>query len=454
MKSSFWLISLALFLPYQASSQELSPDILSSKVDSYVRPYLAGNNFSGSILIAAHGRVLFEKAYGMANYELSVPNSLHARFHVASVSKSFTAAAILLLQQRGLLSVNDPLTRFVPGYPAGEKITIHHLLTHTSGIPNVNNFPEYQDLSRRRLSLVEIIHLFNNKPLDFPPGARFSYSNSNYNLLAFIIEKVSGKSYGEFLRQNIFVPLGMNLTGNDDGSGDLILERASGYVPVRMRDLENAPYLNWSIKTGNGSLYSTVDDLYRWDRALYGDKLLDKNSRDKMFTDYGGFGYGWFVRKHFNRRVTVINGRSPGFTSSLERFVDDDTCIILATNTYSGLTQSMADDIAAIVFDQKYEAPGPPVEVSPALLDSYVGKYKFAQDFVYNPGAQVVIERTGDGLRLTSAGTVSYLIPQSNNIFKDRLYGGTVTFDGSPGKIEQLKWNFGREFVARREVQP
>ena len=454
MKSFFWLVSIALFLPHSSFSQELSPQILSAKVDAYVRPYLAGNNFSGSILIAAHGKVLFEKPYGMANYELSVPNSLHTRFHVASVSKSFTAAAILLLQQRGLLSLNDPLTKFVPDYPAGEKITIHHLLTHTSGIPNVNSFPEYQDLSRKRLSLVEIIGLFRNKPLDFPPGARFSYSNSNYNLLAFIIEKVSGKSYGEFLRQYIFLPLGMDSTANDDGSGGLILDRAYGYVPVRMRDLENAPYLDWSIKTGNGSLYSTVDDLYRWDRAMYGDKLLDKNSRDKMFTDYGGFGYGWFVRKHFNRRVTAINGRSPGFTSSLERFIDDDICIILAANTYSGLTQSIADDIAAIVFGQKYEVPSAPVDVSPARLDTYVGKYQFGQDFVYNPGAQVLVERAADGLRLTSAGTESYLIPQSNNVFKDRLYGGTVTFESSPAGIQELKWNFGREFVARREAQP
>jgi CubicO group peptidase (beta-lactamase class C family) len=214
-----------------------------------------------------------------------------------------------------------------------------------------------------------------------------------------------------------------------------------------MRDLENAPYLNWSIKTGNGSLYSTVEDLYRWDRALYTGKVLDKASRERMFTDYGGFGYGWFVRKHFDRRVTAINGRSPGFTSSLERFIDDDICIILAANTYSGLTQSMADDVAAIVFHQKYEVPSPPSAVSPALLDHYVGQYQFGQDFVYNPGAVVTVERTGQGLRMNSTGTLTYLIPESGDTFKDRLYGGTVKFVSK----DKLTWNFGREFVAERK---
>ncbi len=448
-RATYGLIFLFLTLPSQALCQVVPAD-LAAKLDAYVQPYVAGNNFSGAILISAKGKILFEKAYGMANYELAVPNSPQTRFHIASISKSFTAAAILLLQQRGLLSVNDPLAKFIPDYPNGDKITVHHLLTHTSGIPNVNNFPEYAERSKTRLTLAQVIQMFKDKPLEFAPGARFSYSNSNYNLLAFIIEKVAGNGYGDFLKQNIFVPLAMTDTGNDDGSDALIPSRASGYVPAGMRDVENAPYLNWSIKTGNGSLYSTVEDLYKWDRALYTGKLLDAGTREKLFTDYGGFGYGWFVRKHFNRRVTAINGRSPGFTSSLERFIDDDISIILAANTYSGLTQSMADDLAAIVFNEKYESPHPPVALNPAVLDNYVGQYQFGQDFTYNPGVLVTVERSSDGLRMNSAGTVTYLLPQSTTTFKDRLYGGTVTFGPANGKAEQLTWAFGPEFVAKR----
>lgn len=444
------LVLFILGLGQVFAQQTNIPAELSAKVDAYVHPYVDGNNFSGVILIALGENVLFRGAYGMANYELAVPNSLQTRFHIASISKSFTAAAILILEQRGMLNVNDPVAKFIPDYPNGEKITLQHLLTHRSGIPNVNNLPGYSEQSKKRLTLPEIIQLFRDQPLEFAPGARFQYSNSNYNLLAFVIEKVSGKSYGEFLQQNIFEPLAMKDTGNDDGSDELVANRASGYVPVGMRDLENAPYLNWSIKTGNGSLYSTVDDLYKWDRALYADKVLSKGARDRIFTDYMGFGYGWFVRKHFGRRVTAINGRSPGFTSSLERFVDEDICIALTANTYSGLTQTMADDLAAIVFNEKYERPRPAVAVSPAVLDGYVGHYQFGADFSYNPNAMVTVERTRDGLRLESSGTVSYLIPQAQNNFRDRLYGGTVTFEGSGGEVRTMRWSFGKEFIATR----
>jgi CubicO group peptidase (beta-lactamase class C family) len=435
-----------------ASEQPAGTDRgLVAKVDAYVRPYLAGNNFSGSILIAKAGRVLLDKGYSKASYELAVDNTPRTRFHIASLSKTFTAAAILILQERGQLSVDDPLAKFIPDYPNGEKITVHHLLTHTSGIPNVNDLPEYGEKSKSRLSLTEIISLFKEKPLEFAPGARYRYSNSNYNLLAFIIEKVSGKSYGDFLRENIFQPLGMDETGNDDGSDHLIPNRASGYVPVGIRDVENAPYLNWSIKTGNGSLYSTVDDLYKWDRALYTEKILKKSTLDKMFTNYGGFGYGWYVRKHFDKRVTAITGRSPGFTSSLERFIDDDVCIILAANTYSGITQSMADDLAAIVFGEKYEVPGEPAKISAAALESFEGRYQFGQDFTFNPGTVVTIEKAGNDLRMQTAGGTTYLIPQSETRFLDRLFGGVVTFKrDASGAVTQLTWTFGKDFAAQK----
>jgi hypothetical protein len=219
-----------------------------------------------------------------------------------------------------------------------------------------------------------------------------------------------------------------------------------------MRDVENAPYLNWSIKTGNGSLYSTVEDLYKWDRALYTEKILKKSTLDKMFTNSGfGFGYGWFVRQHFNRRATLINGRSPGFTSSLERFVDDDVCIILAANTYSGITQAMADDLAAIVFGEKYEVPQPPAKVSPSVLQGYAGRYQFGQDFTYNPGSVVTVVQMGNELAMQTGGGTTYLIPRAEATFMDRLFGGVVTFTrDATGAATHLIWNFGKDFTAEK----
>jgi len=414
---------------------------IAAKVDAYVQPFVASNNFSGVILIAHGGKVLVRKAYGLANYELGVANTPDTKFQIASVSKPFTAIAILLLEERGKLSMSDPLSRYIPDYPNADKI------------PNINAMPEYEQKSRFPATTAQLVEIFKNKPPDFAPGARYSYSNSNYNLLAFIIEKVSGQSYGEFLRSNILDPLGMKSTGHGRAD-DLLPQRASGYQPLRMKEVANAPYLDWSSKAGNGSLYSTVDDLYRFDRALYGDRFLMPATRAKMLTEQvAGVGYGWFVRKNLNRRVTAITGRSPGFTSSLERFVDDDLCVIVLANLYTSITQSMAGDLAAIALDEKYT----PTLVAGATRPgseqaaSYTGKYQLGPDFQFNPNLQVSVEREGADLVLRMGGGDSYLIPQSANTFVDRVYGGRVTFTaGAGGKITHFTWNFGRDYVAQR----
>ncbi len=161
---------------------------LEAKVDAYVRPYLEIKGFSGSVLVASKGKILLRKGYGLANYELGVSNTPDTKFHLASVSKSFTAAAIMMLVERGLMNTSDPLSKFIPDYPEGDKITVHHLLVHTSGIPNVNNFPDYGDKSKFPQTPSTLIEMFKNKPLTIKPGERYSYSNSNYNVLAFIIE--------------------------------------------------------------------------------------------------------------------------------------------------------------------------------------------------------------------------------------------------------------------------
>src|SRR5262245_33380142 len=201
MKRATYALVFALLIPAAPHSGQTTSQTragkstdLEAKVDAYVRPFLEIKGFSGAILIARKGQVLLRKGYGMANYELDAPNTPQTKFHLASISKSFTAAAILILEERGLLNVSDPIGKYIPDYPEGDKITIHHLLIHTSGIPNVNNFLDYNAKSKFPQTLANIIEMFKNKPLTNKPGERYSYSNSNYNVLAFIIEKVSGKS--------------------------------------------------------------------------------------------------------------------------------------------------------------------------------------------------------------------------------------------------------------------
>src|SRR5262245_16928560 len=222
------LATTAFILAVSASLHGQGRD-LERRVDDYLTPYVKGKNFVGAVLIAEGDRVVVNRAYGEASYELRVPNSPATRFHIASISKPFTAAAILILEQRGLLRVSDPVSRFLPDFPNGQKITLQHLLTHTSGITNVNNLPEYATASRFPQTPASLIELFKSRPLEFEPGAKYEYSNSNYNILAFVIEQVSHKAYGQFLNETIFAPVGLRDTGHDGDASEVIANAASGY---------------------------------------------------------------------------------------------------------------------------------------------------------------------------------------------------------------------------------
>jgi len=409
---------------------------LEMRVDEYLKPYLETGNFSGALLIAKDGKVILTKAYGKANYEHDVPNTPKTIFHIASVSKSFTAAATMMLVEKGMLSINEPLIKFIPDYPNGEKITIHHLLTHTSGIPNVNNFPEYSQNSRFPQTLQSLVSMFKERPLQFEPGAKYSYSNSNYNLLAYIIEKVSGESYGDFLKRHIFDPLDMKNTGHHGYAGTILKNSADGYSPVGVVDIEKAPYLDWTNKTGNGSLYSTVEDLYKWDRALYTEKILNRNSLEMMFTKHAeNVGYGWFIHEHPYGREIYINGRSPGFTSYLGRFVDQNLCIIVLGNLYNSVTTPIGRDLAAMVLGMPYEIPKlKNIKLDSKKIEALVGTYQFGPDF-YIPNGKITIVAK-DGYLFTNG---DWLIPLSESEFIHRRYWSHLTFEkNESGTVTQL----------------
>lgn len=425
---------------------------IEAEVDAYIKPFLETKSFSGSVLLAKGGRVLLSKGYGMANYELGVPNTSQTKFHIASISKPFTAAAIMILEERGQLKVTDPLTKYIPDYPNGDKITIQNLLIHTSGIPNVNDFPDYDNKSKFPQTPASLVAMFKDRPLTMTPGERFSYSNSNYNVLAFIIEKLSGKSYGEFLKENIFDPSGMKETAHDNNPAMIVTNRASGYVPVGVSELENAPFLNWTVKTGNGSLYSTVEDLYKFDRALYTEKIVKKSTLEKIFAEQiSGVGYGWFIGSRFNRRVVRMSGRSPGFQGEFQRYVDDDACVVVLTNNYSGTASLVINDLAAILFGEKYEQPGfaKSLSLDSKAIAELVGNYRGGEDFIRS-NATLTVQSQGNQLVLVwGPGYVSGLIPMSDGRFFDRMFGGLVSFTrDEKGAVSQLIWHSGRDYVA------
>ena len=454
--SSFLLLLFSAVPGMPQPSPAAEEERVAAEVDAYLKPYLDAGAFSGAVLIARGGKVILSKGYGMANYELDAPNTPQIKFHIASVSKSFTAAAILLLEERGLLKTTDPLSKHIPDYPSGGRITLHHLLTHTSGIPNVNNFPDYDEKSKFPHTTAALLAMFKDKPLVMEPGARYNYSNSNYNVLAYIIEKVSGQSYGQFLRENIFDPLGMRDTGHDVDATTILKNVADGYVPVRVKDLAKAPYLDWTIKTGNGSLYSTVEDLYRWDRALYTERLLKKATRERMFTAHvEGVGYGWFISRRHSRRAIRMSGRSPGFGSEIARYVDEDLCVIVLSNNYAATAGTIANDLAAVALGEKYEMPPPvvrPVALTAQALHAYTGRYQGGEDF-FVPGVSLNIEKKGGELQLTySLGGVVMLLPLSETKFLDRPFWATLTFVRTErGEVMHIVYRSGgTDYVAKK----
>lgn len=364
---SVWLaILLVLLLVYLTSC---SGQTLQEKVDEYLNAYEKLGKFSGSVLIAQDGKVLVSKGYGLANHEHNIPNAPLTKFRIGSITKQFTAAAIIQLQENGSLNVDDPLTKYIPDYPSGEKITLHHLVTHSSGIPNLTSFPEHRKTIMIPSPVEKTILRFKDIPLEFAPGEQFKYSSSGYLLLGIIIEKVSGKTYEEFIKENIFLPLGMVNSGYDHHSS-ILKHRASGYN-ISKEGRVNAPYLDMSIPHGGGALYSTVEDLYLWDRALYTEKILKRASLDKMFTPFkGNYGYGWRIDTIFGHKRIHHGGSIFGFQTHIARYVDDNIFIVFLCNQRPINTKKISEDLAAIVFGKKYKLPPEGKVPSEKIADS------------------------------------------------------------------------------------
>ncbi|MEO6000901.1 MAG: serine hydrolase domain-containing protein, partial [Chitinophagaceae bacterium] len=272
------------------------------KLDKLISAYAEYGKFNGSILVAEKGKVIFKKGFGLANMEFNVPNQPDTKHRLGSITKQFTAMLIMQLVEQGKLKLDVPISAYLPDYPKkkGEVVTIHHLLTHSSGTPNMTAFPGFfKNISRNSYSPVQLVNLFADSTLQFEPGKKYAYSNSGYILLGYIIEKVTGKTYEQVLQENIFTPLKMNNTGYDHHR-TLLKNRANGYEK-NGRNYVNANFIDMSVPYAAGALYSTVEDLYLWDQALYGNLLLRKENMDLLFTKHissGGsyyYGYGWGI---------------------------------------------------------------------------------------------------------------------------------------------------------------
>jgi len=370
------LFKFLLLTVFVFSSQIIIPQTKVEKIESLLNEYYKFKVFNGSILVAEGGKVIYKNGFGFANMEWNIPNTPDTKFRVGSVTKQFTAMLIMQLVEEGKLKLDVPITTYIPDYPKdkGDKITIHHLLTHTSGIPNYTSLPTLNDFMRDPITPLDLVKIFWDLPLDFEPGEKFSYSNSGYIVLGYIIEKVTGESYEDVLKEKIFEPLGMKNSGYDH-TEVIIPKRASGYDKVGT-DYFNTSYLDMSVPYSAGSIYSTVEDLYLWDQALYTEKLLSKNYLDKMFIPYAkppfaeGYGYGWALdKKHIDNIDDSLNiiehgGTINGFNSEILRITNSKDLIVLLNNTGVTKLNEISNKIIDILYDQPYELPEKPLLLS------------------------------------------------------------------------------------------
>ena len=368
---------------------------ITSQVDEYMAPYIKNGYFSGGILVARDGKVLVKKGYGMANLEHDIPITSKTKFRLGSMTKQFTAMGIIILQEKGKLNVKDLINKYLPNCPESLKdITIHHLLTHTSGIPkNAGGgaFPDKVDpaLEVRGMPfpVEKFVASFKDKALESKPGEKYEYSNTGYILLGCIIEKVSGKPYDVFLRENIFEPLGMKDTEYDSNRA-IMKNRASGYNS----DWQNALFYEPKSYSA-GALCSTLDDMYLWSQALGTEKLVSKKAIDAVITPYveavsdahkdAHYGYGWMMDKAFGRKRVFHGGSIMGFKNFICLYPDDKVTIIVLCNRNPVAPKALVEvvapkDLAAIVFGEKYEIPKERhvVKVDPKIYDDYVGTYE------------------------------------------------------------------------------
>jgi CubicO group peptidase (beta-lactamase class C family) len=365
-----------------------------SRMDQVIQSYVSSKQFMGSVLVVRDGQILLDKGYGYANLEWQVPDSPEAKFRLGSLTKQFTAASILLLEERGKLKTDDLVKKYMPDAPAAwDKITIYNLLTHTSGIPSFTGFPDYRSSEATPTTPEKLVGRFRDKPVEFQPGEKWNYSNSGYVLLGYLLEKISGQSYKDFVEENIFKPLGMNDSGYDSNSV-VILHRAYGYSPGP-NGPENAGYIDMSIPFSAGALYSTTHDLQRWEQGLFGGKLLSATSLKKMTTPFKeNYACGLMVRTVNGRTEIEHGGGIEGFNTELAYYPDDKLTIVVLGNLNGGAPGEIATKLAAVAHGEKVVLASERKEITvpSSTLTKYVGTYELAPTF------SIVITHEGNQL--------------------------------------------------------
>jgi CubicO group peptidase (beta-lactamase class C family) len=426
---------------------------LQKKVDELLDAHVSVNSFSGSVLLAAGGKPLVKKGYGYANVEWRIPNAPDTKFRVGSITKQFTSMLIMQLRELGKVKLEDSVCIYVAPCPdAWKPVTIHHLLTHTSGIPTYTGIAAWREVNMVPKTVDQIIAFFRDLPLQWTPGDKYAYNNSGYFLLGVVIEKATGRKYEQALQDMILTPLGMNDTGYD-WSRQIIPRRASGYTG-RGDALANAPALDMQQPYSAGAMYSTVEDLLTWDQALYTEKLLPAAAKTIMWTPaLNNYAYGWMIASPssatYGYRRMAHGGGINGFSAMIVRVPDPNVTAIVLANNDTANASAVARDLLAIYYGQAYTIPvaRAVAKVDPAIFDAYAGKYQLGPAFI------VTITRDGNRLMSQATGQGEFeLFPDSETTFFAKVTELTVRFvKGADGQVTHfVLTQGGREQIAKK----
>jgi len=438
-----------------------------SLVDSIFQEATEGDSAGVAVLIARDGKILHQNGFGYANLEDKVPVTPDTKFRIGSITKQFTASAILKLQEDGLLSVDDKLTKFIPDYPRGDEVTIHHLLTHTSGIHSYTSKSGFMDTVAEEVKPADLIESFRNDKFDFDPGEQWLYNNSGYFLLGYIVEKVSGKSLASYLKETFFDPLGMENTGIHRWDLDLENEAVGYSYNYDSGSFQEALKWDMSRAGGAGAIYSTVGDLYLWNEAVFGGKVLSESSLKAAFTPVklnsgdeasAGYGYGWMISEERGLKEIHHGGGFNGFNAYLLRYPDENFTAAVLTNCAPrpapkkgsvGLGASDGAQLASYFYlwKQMDTIKSFPEDetVDPKIYDDYVGRYDYGMSIVLS-----VTKEEGQLFAQLTGQEKYEIFPRSETEFFWKVVDAQVTFvRDEKGKVTHaFHQQSGREFKA------
>ncbi|RLL48456.1 class A beta-lactamase-related serine hydrolase [Oceanobacillus piezotolerans] len=429
------------------------------RIGKWIERYEENGYINGSILIASNKDIILNKGFGMANWEHSVSNKPTTKFRIGSLTKAFTSMGIYQLHEKGKLCIDDCIGKYLPDYPLGENITLYHCLTSTTGIPNYTSFPDFWSKTMRLpMTLEQLIDSFKHLELNFEPGMKFEYSSSGYTLLTAIIEKVSGMSYAEYIKEKICRPLGMSNTGCDDGI-EIVADLASGYSfwekPI------HSAYADLSFPLGAYGLYSTTEDLFLWDQALESSQLLNKELMEKMFSpNISSYASGWMVSEMLGRKCVHHFGDISGFCSNFLRFVDEQVTVIFLSNINVTPVTHLTQEMARVLFDEQVSLPLSTQPINFTNTELIAGKYLIEND--ESKILDITLKNGELYLTVPKMYGVLYkfkLIPVSHNptktTFLTEMVNEQLIFHYcSLGKIESVEYKDfnGNKYIAYKDL--